>query len=425
MNNHPDRVIFHVDMDAFYASVESLDDPSLRGKPIIVGGADFTRGVVSACSYEARSYGVHSAMPIQQARRLCPMGIYRPVRMSRYCELSELIMETLHEFTGHMHQVSIDEAFMDMTGTRLLFGPPIEAGRRIKDRICEITGGLTISIGIGSSYFIAKMASGCQKPNGLTFVETGNEQAFIAGFPLGKIWGIGEKGLASLNRKGITTVMQLRSFSLEALQKMFGNSTGQFYHHASRGIDPGIFQERSEARTISHEITFPLDILELEILRNTLFDLSHQVFTRLIRGKHATRTVVIKYRYGDFTTYTARCSQQHLIENSDRVFTLSWDLFLAKWNKRDPIRLLGVGLIVDNRAASSQQELFESQDSRKGRLERAIITNNTRPINAKRGTDRRTSDHGRVVKATSLISKNNRKHPTHPHELIDSEGDPL
>lgn len=412
-------VIFHVDMDAFYASVESLDEPSLKGRPIIVGGSDFRRGVVSACSYEARAYGVHSAMPIQTARRLCPMGHYRPVRMARYCELSDLIMETLQEFTERIHQVSIDEAFMDMTGTRLLFGQPIEAAKSIKQRIREVTGGLTITIGIGSSHFIAKMASGCQKPDGLTYVESGSEADFIAGFPLGKLWGIGEKGLASLNLWGIHTVDQLRSYTLEALQKSFGRSAGHFYHQASRGIDPGIFQVRSEVKTISHEVTFPVDILDHEILRNTIFDLSHQVFTRLIHGQAATRTVMIKYRYGDFSTFTARCSQHNLIENSDTVFRIAWDLFLSRWNRKDAIRLIGVGIIHDIQGLSSQPELFDSQDSRKGRLERTIATLNKSPITH--------HDHSsvKVVKATTLMSKKSRKRPFQSVPRIDSQDDPL
>ena len=251
-------VIFHVDMDAFYASVEQNDHPEYRGKPVIIGARPGTRGVVSACSYEARKFGVHSAMPISRAYRLCPKGIYLPVRMKRYQEVSARIMELFGDFTPVVRQISVDEAFLDMTGTRRLFGDPEEAARAIKERVRTETG-CTISIGIASNHYVAKMASEYGKPDGLYRVEEGREEEFLDKLRLGDLWGVGGKTLERLEELNITTVSRLREFSEGILSSMLGKAAGAYLYSAARGRNPGVFSEEPKSRSISNEITFPED----------------------------------------------------------------------------------------------------------------------------------------------------------------------
>ncbi|MCI0479004.1 DNA polymerase IV, partial [Candidatus Uhrbacteria bacterium] len=215
------NVFMHVDMDAFYASVEQHDNPAYQGKPVVVGALPGHRGVVSACSYEARTYGIHSAMPISEAYKLCPRAIYLPVRMERYQELSSRIMQILSRFTPDLQQMSVDEAFLDLSGTERLLGPPAQIARRIKEMVCEQTG-LTISIGVAPSRYLAKLASERNKPDGLYIVEPGQEAEFVAALPLRKLWGIGKKTLGRLNSAGIHTVSGLRNHSRAELTELLG-----------------------------------------------------------------------------------------------------------------------------------------------------------------------------------------------------------
>ncbi|MBO4392775.1 MAG: DNA polymerase IV, partial [Spirochaetales bacterium] len=216
------KVFFHVDLDAFFASVEQRDNPEYRNKPLIIGQVA-PRCVVSTCSYEARVYGVHSAMPTIQAQRLCPNGIFIPGDMHKYSRVSKQVMNILREYAPEMHQVSIDEASLDMTGTRRLFGPARQLAMKMKERVkSEI--GITMSIGIAASPFIAKMASDYNKPDGLCLVSPGKEQVFIDAIGLKKLWGLGKSGLAMLNARGITTPEQVRQMDLPTLQKLIGNS---------------------------------------------------------------------------------------------------------------------------------------------------------------------------------------------------------
>ena len=230
-------VWFHVDMDAFYAAVEQLDNPEFRGKPVIVGGTG-NRGVVSACSYEARKFGVHSAMPMYQALRLCPQAIRTGVHMERYSAISRNVIQILQTFSPVVQQISIDEAFLEMTGTERLFGTPRQAAILLKNRVKNETG-LVISVGIGQSKFIAKMASDYDKPDGLCRVSPGKEIAFIDAVGLKKLWGIGDSTLKNLGRHGIATTAQLRDYGMEHLQRLFGNATGTYLYNVSHGIDPG------------------------------------------------------------------------------------------------------------------------------------------------------------------------------------------
>ena len=263
--------IFHVDLDAFYAAVEQHENPEYLNKPVIIGASPGRRGVVSACSYEARKYGIHSAMPVSIAQRLCPEAIFLPVRMKLYQEVSAEIMEIFYEFTPEICQVSIDEAFLDMTGTDRLFGTIEETGLMIKSRIKEKTG-LTISIGAASSRFIAKLASDYGKPDGLCVVKAGAELEFLDRLELKDIWGLGKKTLERLSDLNITTIQTLRSFSEQSLNSIFGKSGGSFLFRACRGIDISMYNTETKNNSISNETTFQEDINDRDVLELVLLD---------------------------------------------------------------------------------------------------------------------------------------------------------
>ena len=237
-----EKNFFHVDLDAFYASVEQRDNPILKGKPVIIGAKPGTRGVVAACSYEARAFGVHSAMPISEAFRRCPGGTYLRPKMQRYQEVSEEIMKLFESFTPSIQQISIDEAFLDMTGTERLFGSTEEAGRLIKNKVRETTG-LVISVGAAANRYVAKLASDFEKPDGLTIVPAGEEEAFIARLKLKDLWGIGTKTLKRLADLNIKTVADLKILDEEGLRAVLGGSSGSYLYKICRGIDPGIMNE--------------------------------------------------------------------------------------------------------------------------------------------------------------------------------------
>jgi DNA polymerase-4 len=363
---------FHVDLDAFYASVEQYDNPEYRGKPVIVGGQS-NRGVVSACSYEAREFGVHSAMPIFQAKSLCPQGIYVKVRMKRYIQISRHIIEIFSEFSPEVQQISVDEAFLDMSGTQGLFGTPDQAAGKLKQRIREETG-LTASVGIGSNRYIAKMASDKNKPDGICFVRPGMEYDFISSMKLAKLWGIGKKGLQSLNEHRIFTVDQLRSYSLEHLKRLFGNSSGEFYFNIARGIDPGIFSEDTKSRSVGNEITLEEDTRDAEKLRMMILQLSHHVMYRLMRQGFTARTIGVKYKLHNFKSHTAQVTPTKPIYSAEEIFAHAWKLFDSRWDHTTPIRLIGITLqSVQERPQPLQEELFDDSFKKKRMLEQAAL----------------------------------------------------
>ena len=248
-------VFFHIDLDAFFASVEMLDHPEYRGKPLIIGTPG-PRHVASTCSYEARKYGVRSAMPMTTALKLCPDAICVHGRMERYAEKSSEVMSLIRDFAPGFLQVSVDEAFLDLTGMERIYPLPGKAARLLKESIMEKTG-LTVSIGVAPSRYLAKLASDYRKPDGLTIIPRGKEEAFIDSIPLRKLWGIGDSMLRSLERRGIHSAAEIRSISMDSLVRMFGQSSGTFLFNASRGIDPGIYQGEAKSRSISTETTSP------------------------------------------------------------------------------------------------------------------------------------------------------------------------
>ena len=366
-------VYFHVDMDAFYASVEQLDNPEIRGKPVIIGARPGTRGVVSACSYEARVFGVHSAMPISQAYRKCPQGVYLPPRMERYAELSRKVMRMFDSYSPSVQQISIDEAFIDMTGTERLFGPLYDTALRLKQQVKE-EAGLTISIGIAPNRYLAKLASEYAKPDGCYFIREGEETAFLDNLELKDLWGIGKKTLERLGEFNIISVPQLRSFSLGSLKTMFGQAGGSYLYNAVRGIDSGIHREEPKSRSISSENTFPEDTRDRDSILKVLLDLSHQVMFRLMKEGFKSKTVVLKVRNADFSTTTAQTTLRHYVSSAEEIFSEVKQLLKKRWDSSGLIRLIGVGVSSLEQAGDPEQpELFEDQYDKQKIVEQTVL----------------------------------------------------
>ncbi len=357
----PEATIFHVDMDAFYASVEQQDFPELRGKPVLVGGKG-KRGVVAACSYESRVYGVHSAMPMAEALRRCPAAVVVPVRMDRYRELSRTIMERFSNYSPVVQAISVDEAFLDMTGTERLMGPPRESARRLKQEIRDTTG-LTISVGIGTSRFIAKLASDVDKPDGLHQVPPGTEADFVLTLGLKDLWGLGNRTRRRLEALGITTVAQLREQRIEFLRGHFGDASGRFLYAIARGEDPGIYAGRHDRHSISAEETFPENISDDHRLRRHMLHMAEEVFHRSITEGWLGKTIQVKYRFPPFETHTVSRTLPRQLTGSEELAALAMDLLEQKRQGR-PLRLLGVGISgALEEQPDPQGELFQPETS--------------------------------------------------------------
>ncbi|MFW6215174.1 MAG: DNA polymerase IV [Alkalispirochaetaceae bacterium] len=351
---------FHVDMDAFYASVEQLDDPELKGKPVIVGGRPGGRGVVAACSYEARPFGVHSAMPTSEAYRRCPEAVFLPVRMARYREVSRSIMRLFSDFTPEVRQISVDEAFLDMTGTERLFGPIEGSAAELKRRVKEQSG-LTISVGVAGSRYLAKIASDFDKPDGLYVVRPGEEIEFIDKLPLAKLWGVGKVLRRRLESLGYTTPRSIRQAPVERLRGLFGPAAGEYLYKVSRGIDPGIYTGETGSHSVSAERTFEEDLTEQPLLEERLQSLSQEVMERCLDEGVSGTTVLLKIRDSSFNTRTGSRSFSVPILSSRELFAEVRKLFLKRWKPGTPVRLLGVGLANVTPYQDAQGELFADE----------------------------------------------------------------
>ena len=335
------RAIIHLDLDAFYASVEVLDDPGLRGKPVIVGGSE-RRGVVSAASYEARKFGVHSAMPVATAKRLCPEGIFLPVRMGRYKEVSEKVFSIFRRFTPLVEPLSIDEAFLDVAGCERLFGSGEEVARKIRAAVREGTG-LTVSAGVAPNKFLAKIASDFGKPDGLTVVHPGEEVAFLTPLPVGKLWGVGKVTERELHRMGVRTIGDLRRLPAGALTRAFGAS-GEHLHRLAHGIDDRPVETESEAKSIGHEDTYDHDLRERGAMRRELLSLSDRVSARLRRHGLKGRTVALKVKYADFVQVTRAATLSDPTDDGGALYRIALDLLGNTEAGARPVRLLGISV---------------------------------------------------------------------------------
>lgn len=364
----------HVDLDAFFASVEQLDNPQYRGKPVIVGGKpEDRRSVVSTASYEARKYGVHSAMPTYMAYKLCPQGIYVHGRMWRYAELSYQIMNIFRDFSPDVDQMSIDEAFIDITGTEKLFGPPEKTAMLIKQTVKEKTG-LTVSVGLATTKYLAKIASGFQKPDGFTYIHKGDEQQFMLSLPLNKVWGLGPKSLELLKSKGINSTRDIYEKSFDTLEFLFGKNMASFLFDVIRGNEKESFSKETKNHSISAETTFQYDLSDSYTIETELLELAHGVFFRLLKHENYSRTAFIKIRYDDFTTFTAQETVDRNIITLDYFFDIIKRLFEKKYEKGRGVRLIGVGFEnVEKEEKPYQQDLFGNNDQKKQAVEKAIL----------------------------------------------------
>ncbi len=365
-------VIFHLDLDAFFASVEQMDHPEWKGLPVIVGALPGGRGVVSTCSYEARTFGVRSALPISEAYRLCPQGIFVKPRMDRYHELSREVMELLKTTAPRFHQMSVDEAYLDLSGTRALLGPERDVAQRLKEKIFASTG-LRVSIGVAPTWYLAKIASDFGKPDGLYVIPADGIDSFMEALPLKKLHGAGGKTRLRLEENGITTVAALRQLSWEALRRLMGEGAADFLYQACRGqADYNPFRE-AQSRSISAETTFGEDTADLEVLETALKALSQEVTFRALDEGWKSRTPHLKLRWSDFTTVSAQTTLTRPVVSSTEFYRVIRQLFASRWTPGRTVRLVGVGLSsLEEAGGPEQQDLFEDEAEKQGKVEKAL-----------------------------------------------------
>ncbi|MEX1329324.1 MAG: DNA polymerase IV [Desulfobacterales bacterium] len=366
-NQEPPKHIIHLDLDAFYPSVEVLDNPELMGKPVIVGGSK-ERGVVSSASYEARKFGVHSAQPMATAMKLCPNGIVLPGRMARYQEVSEQVFAIFHHFTPLVEPLSIDEAFLDVTGSTRLLGSPIEIAAKIKQRVVVKTG-LTISAGIAPSKFVAKVASDMEKPDGLTVVPADKVSEFLDPLPIKKMWGVGKVTQKALSGLNIHTFRDLRQMPANVLEKKFGKH-GIHMHQLSMGIDERDVITSHDVKSIGHEDTYAKDILDLKLAKRELLSLANRVARRMRRKGLEGKTITLKVKYHDFAQITRSVTRHQYTNDSADIYANICSLLEKTAVGKKPVRLLGISLSnLAARGSGRQLSLFNHNMSTEKRQE--------------------------------------------------------
>jgi DNA polymerase-4 len=366
------RAILHCDLDAFYASVEQRDHPEMRGKPVIVGGGPNDRGVVSAASYEARTFGVHSAMPLRMAARLCPDGIFVPGDHRRYGEASDAVMALFAEHTPLVQPISLDEAFLDVSATAHLFGGPVAIARDLKRRVREELG-LILSVGVATNKLCAKIGSDLRKPDGLVVVQPGTEAAFLAPLPLGRLWGVGPKTREVLEGWGLRTIGDLAAFELTTLEARFGEH-GTAISQRARGFDDGTVEPTEAAKSIGHEHTFDRDTLDPAQVERMLLRLAEGVGKRLRAHEVRARTIQLKLRVAPFETRTRQRTLAEPTDDDLTVFRVARSLLRdalredREAGRVSPVRLVGVS--TSGLVAGQQLGLFDA--ARASRLNAAL-----------------------------------------------------
>ncbi|HEX6803660.1 MAG TPA: DNA polymerase IV [Terriglobales bacterium] len=382
------RTVFHVDMDAFFVSVEELFDPSLKGKPVVVGGQQDERGVVAAASYAARKFGVHSAMPLRTAAKLCPQAIFVDGHPDRYRDCSQQVHAVLESFTPQVEMVSIDEAYLDMTGTERLHGPPLLAANKLHAKMKAETR-LNCSIGIGTSRLVAKVCSGKAKPHGMLYAVPGQEAKFLAPLDVRDIPGVGKVTEQKLRELGILTVGDIARLDDGFLEEHLGK-WGLALAGKARGQDAGAWfegeiGEDTAAKSISHEHTYNRDTANLEQIEATLMRLSEMVGRRLREGGLHARTLQLKLRYKDFTTITRAHSLENPTQLDNEIFEIVRRLFRANWPKGAEVRLLGVhassftepsaqGDLLDGNSRGKWEQALSAMDRLKDKFGESSIT---------------------------------------------------
>jgi len=353
--------IIHFDMDAFYPSVEILDNPALKGRPVIVGGGK-ERGVVSSASYEARRFGVHSAQPVAKAKRLCPDGVFLPVRMSRYQEISKQVFEIFCRFTPLVEPLSIDEAFLDVTGSIRLFGQPEDIAKQIKQIVLTETG-LTVSAGVAPSKFVAKIASDIDKPDGLTVVHPNGVRDFLDPLPVKKMWGVGKVTQLSLSHLNIHTFRELRQTPVKVLEKKIGKH-GVKIHLLAMGIDERDVIPDHDVKSIGHEQTFSQDIISLNPAQKELLALSNKVARRMRHKGLKGKTITLKVKYFDFVQITRSATLPKSIDDGFEMYSVACRLLKKTEITKKPIRLLGISLSqLSFSGIGTQLSLFDQDQS--------------------------------------------------------------
>lgn len=358
------RVILHVDMDSFFAAVEQLDRPELRGRPVLVGG-DGPRAVVATASYEARRFGCHSAQPMSTARRLCPTAVVVPVRGQRYREVSRQVFALLGELSPLVEPVSIDEAFVDLTGTARLLGEPRDVARKLKDDIRAATG-LTASVGVGPNKYLAKLASELEKPDGLTVIGSAEIDTLLPALPISRLWGVGPATAGRLEAMGLRTFGDLRAMGRQRLRDRLGE-VGEHFWLLAMGRDDRPVVPDQDAKSISQEQTFDADVGDLEALRGVLLGQTEQVAWRLRRTGRLAAGVTLKIRYGDFRTLSRSVTLGPPTDRTDALWSAAREIF-DRWGQREhaPLRLLGMGVGPLTEPAA-QLDLFPDARAQRGR----------------------------------------------------------
>jgi DNA polymerase-4 len=381
------RCIFHIDLDAFFVSVEQALNPELKGKPVIVGGDPERRGVVASASYEARPFGIHAGMPLSKARRLCPQAIFIRANFSRYRDASNRFMEILADFSPDIEPLGLDEAYLDVTGYEEPYGSPRKLALAIKERINKELK-ITASVGIGTCKVVAKIASALCKPDGLLEIAPGEEQAFLNPLPIAKLPGVGEKTEQALNEMGITTIGELASLSLDTLTRRLGAS-GAVIHSYARGIDDREVEAPGEAKSISQQLTFARDTLDRNFLEANLHNLCQEVCQELRSQNKRAKCVAIRLRYADFKTITRQVTLQEASDVTQVVFATAQQLLSKTLVKQEkPIRLIGIR-VSSLVGEEKQLPMFDSRVAKLGHLDQAVdkIRSKYGPTAIKTGDD--------------------------------------
>ena len=363
------RAIAHCDLDQFYAAVEVLDFPELKGKPVIVGGLPGSRGVVSTASYEARKFGVHSAMPSSRAARLCPQALWRRPRMERYAEKSREVRAVFERYTDLIEPLSLDEAFLDLTGSVQLFGPPEKIACRIKDEVRRETG-LVISAGVAANKFLAKVASDLRKPDGLVMVPPQQEaiEKFLAPLPVSRLWGVGPRLFERLQKFGIGSIGQLAKADAAWLARQLGAATAEHLLQLAHGIDSREVETGGQSKSISNESTFAADLHDLNLMERELLASAEEVARRLREDHLCCYGVTLKVRLSDLTRLTRAESFQEPVDLAEPLYTAAARMLRARIDLHGKgVRLLGIAAHRLAASGSGAQTLFPDEGAAKGR----------------------------------------------------------
>ena len=350
------RHVLHADLDAFYAAVEQLDNPELRGRPVMVGGRPEDRGVVATASYEAREFGVHSAMPMRSAVRRCPQGVIVPPRFDRYRQISSMVMEIFRQLTDLVEALSLDEAYLDVTEAVEGGKPPLAVALDLKQQVRQETG-LVLSVGVATNKSVAKIASDLRKPDGLVVVPPGEEADFLSPLPVGKLYGIGPKTAGKLDEEGVRTIGQLAAQSMAWFTRYFGQRAASVRAKALGEDQEPVHTER-ETKSISAETTFTSDLAEPERLREELSKLAANVASHLSRSGLQGRTVTLKARLADFTTFTRQVTIPSPTAAEETILAQAWRLLSLELAPERSFRLLGVGVSSFDSNPRYQLSLF-------------------------------------------------------------------